>query len=407
MKIILAMTMLMTSTLVQADLAAQKAWTIHNRIAGVPPAPGSGVLENMAQQIRNNPGEAGLESAARIAMQNRYFYDLTLKNWVKPWSNVERTKRVELNDFVATIVGAIRDSDQTGKPFNRILYSDLVYVGAATGDENNNFSRSNNNHYAAVESSQNLMLSLSERVQSSTINTETIADQDLADQSNLLINGNNGSAGVLTSRAAGEAFFSAGTNRRATRYLMVNFMCKDFEDVHDSNIPATRVRKDVDRSPGGDSRVFQNKCVGCHAGQDSMGGAFAYYDFEDGALKYEPGVVQAKMTRAAIFAGGHETTDDSWLNYWGQFSIHNQELGFKAPFSGNGVASLGRAVATSRGFSLCMSKKVFKLMCVRPPGADDNTFINNMADELENNNQYNMKNIIAKTVAHCVEEKYE
>ena len=113
-KVIVVVGCLLVANLSFADQASQKAWTIHNRIAGVPPVPGSGVLESMANEIRTKPGQAGAEEAAKIAMQNRFFYDLVLKNWFKPWANVENTKRVPLNDFVATMVGAFRDSDQPG-----------------------------------------------------------------------------------------------------------------------------------------------------------------------------------------------------------------------------------------------------------------------------------------------------
>ena len=50
------------------------------------------------------------------------------------------------------------------------------------------------------------------------------------------------------------------------------------------------------RSPGGDSSVFLNNCIGCHNGMDPMAQAFAYYDFDEtqGRLVYTPGVVQPK-----------------------------------------------------------------------------------------------------------------
>ena len=62
--------------------------------------------------------------------------------------------------------------------------------------------------------------------------------------------------------------------------------------------PPDRIRQDVSRSPGGDSRVFLNSCIGCHSGMDPMAQAFAYYNFvgtvvgdgtNTGALQYTPG----------------------------------------------------------------------------------------------------------------------
>ncbi len=404
MKSLRILILLLVCNFAFADTAAQQAWTIHNRIAGVPPAPKSGVLEQMANEIRKTPGRAGLESAAEIAMQNRFFYDLVLKNWIKPWGNVETSKRVPLNDFVSTIIGAIRDSDQPGKPFSRILYEDLIYVGPATGNADNNFARNNNNHYAAIETRDiSLVETLVERRQTQAINTEAGVTSD---STNILVDGENGAAGVITTRAFGDAYFNMGTNRRVVRYTLVNFMCKDLEDIHDTTLPDIRVRRDVSRTPGGDSRAFKNKCVGCHAGMDGLGGAFAYYDYIDGALRYQPGTVQDKLNRLPAYMNGYETVDDSWINFWGELSSHNDKLGFKAPFSGNGAAALGRAVASSRAFSICMAKKTFKLLCIRPPQSRDDTFIEQMANKLEENGQYNMKQLFASTISYCVEDKY-
>lgn len=391
-----------------ASEARLKAWTIHNRIAGVPPIPNSTTLEDMENAINANPGRVGLENAAQIALQNKYFYNLVLKNWLKPLSNQERSKRIPLNDYVATIIGAIRDSDQPNKPFKRVLYEDLVYVGPSMGNQNFNFSRRNNNHYSEVEK-RNLDLRnvLVERQQSQNIDTENnIENQNLRDETNMIVNGANGAAGVFTLRQAGEAYYSAGTNRRVTRYAFMNFLCHDFEDLHDTTVPDFRVRKDVERNPGGDARTFKNSCVGCHAGQDAIGGAWAYYDWVgNNRLRFTPNQVVSKMNRNPAFADGYQTVDDSWINTWAYGQ--NAALGWRGATSGNGPASIGQHFAESRAFAVCMAKKVYKLVCIKPPGSEDETFINDMADQLEANDSYNMKNLFVKTVAKCVEDKYE
>ena len=86
-------------------------------------------------------------------------------------------------------------------------------------------------------------------------------------------------AGAMTTRAASEAFFVAGTNRAMFRFTLINHMCMDMEQVHDTSVIPDRIRQDVSRSPGGDSRVFLNNCIGCHAGMDPLAQAFAYYNF--------------------------------------------------------------------------------------------------------------------------------
>ncbi len=405
MKIVLLI-ILVLPTLVFATEARLKAWDIHNRIAGVPPMPGSSTLNQMESLINQFPGERGLEEAAKVAIESRYFYEVVLKNFFKPFTNRERSKSTDLNDMVATLIGAVRDSDQPNKPFNRVLSADLVYVGPSMGNDVYNFRRTSNEHYRQLElRSINLKDTLVERMQSQVIQTENnIENDNRRDEVNIIAGGRNGSAGVFSLRAAGEAFFSAGTNRRMTRYAFMNFMCKDFEDLHDTAVPDFRVRRDIPRDPGGDSRTYKNTCVGCHAGQDALGGAWAHYDYRSNRLRYNNGI-SSKMNRSPEFAGGYVTTDDSWINLWA--NGQNSNLGFRGPQSGNGGASFGAMIGRSRAFSVCMSKKVFKLICIKPPQESDEAFIEQMADELENNNSYNMKNLFVKTAAKCVGDKHE
>ena len=127
-------------------------------------------------------------------------------------------------------------------------------------------------------------------------------------------------AGVLTSRAAAEAFFVAGTNRAMFRFTMLNHFCNDMEQLHDPALPPDRIRQDVSRSPGGDSRLFLNNCIGCHTGMDPMAQAFAYYDYDEVgsmSIQYTPGVVNDKyFNNDLTFPQGFRTPDDHWDNYW-------------------------------------------------------------------------------------------
>ena len=56
-----------------------------------------------------------------------------------------------------------------------------------------------------------------------------------------------------------------GTNRAQFRFTMINHLCHDMETVMDNTRPTDRIRQDVARTPGGDSRIFLNNCVGCHS----------------------------------------------------------------------------------------------------------------------------------------------
>ena len=54
------------------------------------------------------------------------FYNVTVKNFATPWTNVDYTKMYPLTDLTATVIGWVRDEKQ----FNKILYSDSVYVAS-------------------------------------------------------------------------------------------------------------------------------------------------------------------------------------------------------------------------------------------------------------------------------------
>ena len=69
------------------------------------------------------------------------FYNVTVKNFSTPWSNLDYTKMFPLNDLTATVIGWVRDEKQ----FNQILYTDSVYVanglkmaGGLVGESTNN-----------------------------------------------------------------------------------------------------------------------------------------------------------------------------------------------------------------------------------------------------------------------------
>lgn len=353
----------------------EQAWKLHNRLTGVPPVKTANQdpLRDMELAIAGGRPE----DAAEIATQNPNFYNIVLKNWIKPWSNREQTSRVELNDYVATVLGIIRDD----LPFTEVLSGDIIYTvnGATPG-----YSSTDNNHYVNAEDRNlNLMTSLMRQTQSALTGLPASA-----------------TSGVITTRAAGEAFFSAGTNRRVNRFNFINYLCRDYEALHDVNIADFRVRRDVERNPGGDSRTYKSKCVGCHAGQDALGGAYAYYDFVGGRLVYTPNVVVTKMNHNVYYKDGFVTKDDSWINTWAQGQ--NAVLGWRGPTSGNGVRELGSMLSKSKAFSQCMAKKVFQLVCLKEAiNTDDVAMVDELATRFEQNN-YNMKDLIINTSVGCI-----
>ena len=359
-----------------------KAKRIHDRIAGTPPS--TATLDAMEALVAaNNP-----LGAANIATQAPSFYNVTLKNMAVPWTNRDQSVFAPLNDYVATFIGMVRDDVD----FSTALSADLTYTVSGVSPA---ASSSNNTHYETAETNAvNLFTALTPTTQSSVQGIPA-----------------NATAGFLTSRAASEAFFIDGTNRAMFRFTMVNHLCRDMEQVLDTSLPPDMIRQDVSRSPGGDSRIFLNNCIGCHSGMDPLSRAFAYYDFDNGSadapgsmrLVYTAGTVHPKyFNNNTNFAPGFITPDDAWENRWrsGQNSV--LEFSGALPGNGTGAKSMGAELANSKAFAQCQVEKVFKTVCFRAPGssADHAKIV-----ELTNNfrtNGYRLKQVFAETAVHCM-----
>ena len=121
-----------------------QARRIHDRLVGVPPD--TATLDQMTALIVSGGVPSGALAAAEQAMQHPAFYRTALKNFITPWTNVERTVFADLNDYTATVIGIIRDE----RPFTEVLTADLVYVGAP-GVVGVGYSQSDNEHYRLLE----------------------------------------------------------------------------------------------------------------------------------------------------------------------------------------------------------------------------------------------------------------
>jgi hypothetical protein len=369
------------SSALAGGLERKQAKRIHDRLTGVPPTPA--VLTAMETEIINSGAAAAALLAIDPARNPRAinFYNTTLKNFATPWTNEAQSVFDPLNDYSATVIGMVRDE----VPFNTLLSADTVYIGDDGISGVAAYSPSDNTHYQNLED-----LSV-----------------DLSDPSNLfpvpqsVQNGipAAGVAGIMTTRAAAQAFFVDGTNRAMFRFTMLNHLCNDLEQVKDTTRSADRVRQDVSRSPGGDSRLFLNACVGCHAGMDPLAQAFAYhnYDAAQGRLVYTPGQVQPKyLINANNFEYGYITTDDRWDNYWR--SGPNAVLGWGAGTgSGNGAASLGQELANSTAFASCQVRKAYRAVCLNEL---DQSQLVTLRNVLTSTN-YNMKQVFAEAAAQC------
>jgi hypothetical protein len=396
--VVLAGTVLLLSQLPLPAYAGpyEQAKRIYERIAGVPPS--QAVLNQMAQAICGGPcapgaagaapGSSGLVAAAAIATQAPTFYNVTVKNLSIPWTNRNQTVFAPLNDYAATVIGMTRDDI----PFNTALSADILYTVNSAGLPAP--SNASNSHYATAEANGvDLSTALKQTTQSATYGTPTAA-----------------TAGLLTTYGAEQAFFINGTNRAMFRFTMINHFCNDLPAFADTTRPTDRIRQDVARSPGGDSRVYLNTCVGCHSGMDPMVQAFAYYNFNGtvgtvmntGTMQYTSGAVQPKyLINSSNFVYGFITPDDSWSNRW-RTGI-NASFGWSAslPGSGNGAKSLGTEWENAALFAQCQVQKVFQAVCFRAPQSSaDMSTVSTLTSSFQSGG-YKLKTVFQQSAAAC------
>jgi hypothetical protein len=378
----LAAALLLGATAYAGPPNADQATRMYNRIAGVPPS---------AAELAQMTGSPDPVTAALIATQDPAFYNGTIRNLAAPWTNRDQSVFVPLNDYTATVVGMVRDN----VPFNTLLSADLVYIAdSASGVPA--YSPTNNDMYLTMdENNVDLKAHLVQSTQSALSGIPAAA-----------------TAGVMTTRGAGSAFFINGTNRAMFRFTMLNHLCNDLQTVMDITRPPDRIRQDIARSPGGVSTLFLNNCIGCHSGMDPMAQAVAYYNFNKidpttagttGQIVYTAGQVQPKYhINNTNFAQGFSTQDDAWNNHWR--TGPNQVLGWSTtlPGSGNGAKSLGQELENSATFTSCQVTRVFKYVCLRAPNTSaDFTQVNSMIASFQAN-QYKLRQPFAEAAAYCM-----
>ena len=358
-----------------AGLSNDQALRIYNRVAGIP-APAAALTQMTAA-----PDPV---TAALIATHDPSFYNNTIRNLAAPWTNRAQSVFVPLNDYTATVIGMVRDD----VPFNTLLSADLVYVANPSAGAPA-YSIANNDMYVALDNSGVDLSQVLVPVKQSSVNGLPAAAV----------------AGVITTRGAASAFFINGTNRAMFRFTMMNHLCSDLQTIMDTSRPPDRIRQDVTRSPGGDSSLFLNNCIGCHSGMDPLAQAFAYYNFDPVAqqLVYTAGQVQPKYhINSTNFPQGFSTPDDSWANRWR--GGPNAVLGWSPALqgSGNGAQSLGTELENSAAFSNCQVTRVFKYVCLRAPSTSaDNTQVSAMIASFQSHN-YSLRQVFAESAAYCM-----
>ena len=401
----------------------EQAKFIHDRIAGVPAETIAGANNDVLDLMEQDITGGNVAAAVNRAMNDPNFLNVKVKNMVIPWTNKDQTVFAPLNDAAATIIGYIRD----GRDFRGILYENVIY----TGNDGSlpAYSPSNNNHYVQMEHRNlNLRTVLQSQAQTAVVQVRNSAGQLVNIPSEAV-------AGVTTTRQSARAFFYAGTNRAMFRFNVLNYLCTDLEQIKDVSRTNNFIPQDVSRSPGGDSEIFLNNCLGCHAGMDGMAGAYSYYQwgpnvFDDNndedtqemlyleaPITYQIDGVDidapTRVTRKhrinpTNFEYGYIKTNNAWTNYWrtgvnaklgwGQDAALTPSNATQAPYSSTGAANLGRELANTNAFARCQVTKVYRHVCLNDPDeATLQTLTTNFV-----NSTYDMRTVFTDSVIDCM-----
>ncbi len=369
--------------------ARSKAQRLFDRLAGVPIPMSDPRFAQMQALI----AAGNLDGAAKIATADDNFYNITLKHFALPMSSPTEDPVQPLNDFAATLIGVVRD-DLDGR---ELLTGNYIYKA----DNSVNFSTAanpidiqtdaaiyrSNNHYEQLErrdvNLRQVLVKAPQKAATSNAGTTLIEITD--------------NGGLMTTRAWAQSMYSGGTNRRGVQYAYQEFLCTPLSAVADASLPDDRIRRDLPRNPAGDVRLFMSNCRSCHTIMDSIGGALAHFDWNDGNggfMIFTPGAVVGKMNRAGnTYPAGFVTTDNSWVNY-GTVG-HNASLGWGGTNSGRGINAMGAMFAATEQFPMCMAKRVFTEVCRRPPSTKEASQISSLASEFKSSG-YKLKRVFEK-----------
>lgn len=440
----------------------KRAYFFYLRITGVIPDVDSDEFADVYNLIESGDEE----NAALLIANDKNLINVKLKNFLKDWTNRKVSKNVSSSDMLLLMLGLIRDDRDfrevlTTNKIYKISYDGFKYTFPPSGDiakkpgeieqylsymgapdnlsfneitDKAKYNRGNIYEGSVYLNIDNGHIDLNKYlveenriVKYDDFTTSDHVNFTLKDSSNTLRE-NGFISGVITTDQFAAEFFNAGTNRRATQYLFKNFLCKEFDDVADTTVDTQYIRRDVDRYPNGDSKVYLNYCIGCHAGQDSLGRAFYHYDKSlvyNGMIyrkehSFSPSTPN-KLNKNIVYEDGFVVgTDkngnsvdrkDVWENLW--ISGKNEELGMPdetvwkssildtgEAHKGAGVKELGEYLSLSTAFDECMAERMWEMVCVNRKDSVFESKRKELGGFFRNNN-HNMKKLIAKIATFC------
>ena len=377
-----------------------KAQDIFDRLTGVKAPLYDPKLKDM-ELLLNVNDRLG---AADLAASDPRFLNITVRNFAAKMSTRAETVDVPLNDFTATVIGAVRD----GLNAQRLLWDDITYAGDPTKVAVPNAMIADilksNNHYDSLEVQRADLANVLMRKTQNIFNGTTSEPMPIGH-----------TAGLLTSRAWMAAHAIAGTNRRPVEFALRQFLCTPLEKAADNSGPDNVIARDIDRFPGGIHSKYTVSCRSCHTIQDGLRPAFAYFTFNAGYTMHSftsPAVtkqtdedkglgiflstdvgatfVHDKLNHnQTVFPGGRITVDDNWVN--------NANFGSNAPYfnwtrlKGKGITEFGKMISESKQFPICMANRVYSQVCKREPTINEISMLNTAATQFSTQRNYNLK----------------
>lgn len=168
--------------------------------------------------------------------------------------------------------------------------------------------------------------------------------------------------GLITTQQYGESIFSGGTNRRPIKKLVEDFLCKPVESLMNFTISDRWVGRDIPRSPGNDSKVYLNRCMGCHTGLDSLRGAFAGYNFNS-ELTWSRRVENKLNNNPNTSPEGFIVTNDTW-EHLGWLPVAPDQVSTSSSRKyHSGPKDLIQMVVNSRQYYSCLTQQVKDRLC--------------------------------------------
>lgn len=391
----------------------RRAQEIYRRLTGANTPIYDPILKEMENYLKaGNP-----VAAAAIATNQPGFYNRVLVDFASKMSNRDETINVPLNDFSASIVGAVRDN-MSAKLW---LSENFIYVAdnrkAAVANNMIADHLRSNNHYESLSTGRYDLAQVLVRDRQKILSVNT--------QGGLTVVENQNAAGLLTTRQWMASHAIAGTNRRVVEFTFREFLCTPIEKVADSSGPEDVVGRDVDRYPGGSNSKFTTTCRACHTIMDGFRPAFAFYTFSNNFVKHSSLVPQltyqpdddennelGMFVQPANIAKKYNHNDeacgdacpdktglvqsDSWVNN-ANLGSNKNTFGWKT-LSGNGPAEFGKTITESKKFPICMAQRVFRSVCKREPDSVDDKMLTTVASEFANDQNYNIKYLFQKIV---------